>query len=122
MLARGADPALRRPVPGCRTGARGTGHQRGIGGPALVRLGHTAGRDGRRAARVDQSRPDAPPTVSGVLAAIDDWPVGSAAAAVVGPSGVLETHGPADRRVPLAARATPPAALVMLGAGRGEAG
>jgi len=59
--------------------------------------------------------------VSGVLAAIDDWPVGSAAAAVVGPSGVLETHGPADRRFPLASVTKPLAALAMLVAVEEEA-
>ena len=38
----------------------------------------------------------------GALAAIERWPVGAAAAAVVGPDGVLDRHGPADAVVELA--------------------
>jgi glutaminase len=37
-----------------------------------------------------------------VLQALDDWPVPNAAAAVVGPSGVLASHGETDRPFALA--------------------
>ncbi len=37
-----------------------------------------------------------------VLHALDDWPVSNAAAAVVGPSGVLASHGDTDRQFALA--------------------
>jgi CubicO group peptidase (beta-lactamase class C family) len=59
--------------------------------------------------------------VSGVLGAIEQWPVGAAAAAVVGPSGVLEVHGPADQPFPLASVTKPLAALAMLVAVEEEA-
>ncbi len=48
------------------------------------------------------------------LAAIDGWPVPSAAAAVVGPSGVLAVRGPTDRPFPLASVTKPLAALAIL--------
>jgi CubicO group peptidase (beta-lactamase class C family) len=56
-----------------------------------------------------------------VLAALDDWPVRTAAAAVVGPEGVLEAHGPIDRRFPLASVTKPLAALAILVAVEEEA-
>jgi CubicO group peptidase (beta-lactamase class C family) len=55
------------------------------------------------------------------LAAIADWPVPTAAAAVVGPSGVLATHGPVDHRFPLASVTKPLAALAILVAVEEEA-
>ncbi|HEY9476321.1 MAG TPA: serine hydrolase, partial [Mycobacteriales bacterium] len=36
------------------------------------------------------------------LTQLDTWPVGHAAAAVVGPHGLLGTHGSVDRPFPLA--------------------
>jgi CubicO group peptidase (beta-lactamase class C family) len=57
----------------------------------------------------------------GALAQLDGWPVGLAAAAVVGPSGVLATHGPLDTQVPLASVTKPLAALAMLVAVEEEA-
>jgi CubicO group peptidase (beta-lactamase class C family) len=42
-----------------------------------------------------------------VLRALDDWPVPNAAAAVVGPSGVLATHGDTDRQFALASVTKP---------------
>ena len=41
------------------------------------------------------------------LRQIDDWPVGNAAAAVVGPSGSIETKGDEDRRFRIASVAKP---------------
>ncbi|MBB2992449.1 CubicO group peptidase (beta-lactamase class C family) [Mycolicibacterium iranicum] len=41
------------------------------------------------------------------LDVLDDWPVPTAAAAVVGPSGVLATHGDTTRRFPLASVTKP---------------
>ncbi|HEX5144736.1 MAG TPA: serine hydrolase, partial [Mycobacterium sp.] len=41
------------------------------------------------------------------LDAISDWPVPSAAAAVVGPAGVLATHGDIRRRFALASVTKP---------------
>jgi CubicO group peptidase (beta-lactamase class C family) len=41
------------------------------------------------------------------LDAIDDWPVESAAAAVIGPSGILATHGDTDREFVLASVTKP---------------
>ena len=55
------------------------------------------------------------------LAALDAWPVDTAAAAVVGPSGVLATHGPIDRRFALASVTKPLAALAILVAVEEEA-
>ncbi|MDD7814972.1 serine hydrolase [Mycobacterium sp. CSUR Q5927] len=43
----------------------------------------------------------------GALAALDDWPVGHAAAAVIGPQGVLATHGDTDRPFYLASVTKP---------------
>lgn len=48
------------------------------------------------------------------LSRIDTWPVGNAAAAVVGHDGVLATHGPVDRPFPLASVTKPLAALACL--------
>jgi CubicO group peptidase (beta-lactamase class C family) len=59
--------------------------------------------------------------VTGVLGAIADWPVGAAAAAVVGRSGVLETAGPVDQPFPLASVTKPLAALAILVAVEEEA-
>ena len=59
--------------------------------------------------------------MTGVLAAIDAWPVDTAAAAVIGPSGVLETHGRAAHAFPLASVTKPLAALAILVAVEEEA-
>lgn len=56
-----------------------------------------------------------------VLAALDEWPVPAAAAAVVGPSGVLATHGRVAQRFPLASVTKPLAALAILVAVEEEA-
>jgi CubicO group peptidase (beta-lactamase class C family) len=56
-----------------------------------------------------------------VLGALADWPVPTAAAAVVGPSGVLETYGPAEHRFALASVTKPLAALAILVAVEEEA-
>jgi CubicO group peptidase (beta-lactamase class C family) len=58
---------------------------------------------------------------SRVLAALADWPVPTAAAAVVGPSGVLETYGPTAQRFRLASVTKPLAALAILVAVEEEA-
>ncbi|MGH8862582.1 MAG: serine hydrolase domain-containing protein [Jatrophihabitantaceae bacterium] len=55
------------------------------------------------------------------LAALDGWPVGSAAAAVIGPSGVLAAHGPVDDPFQLASVTKPLAALAILVAVEEEA-
>src|SRR4051812_48517643 len=55
------------------------------------------------------------------LSAVADWPVPHAAAALVGPSGVLATHGPVERRFPLASVTKPLAALAVLVAVEEEA-
>jgi CubicO group peptidase (beta-lactamase class C family) len=55
------------------------------------------------------------------LAAVDGWPVDTAAAAVVGPSGVLATHGPVEQAFPLASVTKPLAALAILVAVEEEA-
>jgi CubicO group peptidase (beta-lactamase class C family) len=49
-----------------------------------------------------------------VLAAVGNWPVGSAAVAVVGPAGVLASTGPVDRPFALASVTKPLAALAIL--------
>jgi CubicO group peptidase (beta-lactamase class C family) len=49
-----------------------------------------------------------------VLAAVSSWPVGSAAAAVVGPGGVLAATGPTDAAFTLASVTKPLAALAIL--------
>jgi CubicO group peptidase (beta-lactamase class C family) len=59
--------------------------------------------------------------MSEVLCAIEDWPVGTAAAAVIGPSGPLETAGPVDEPFPLASVTKPLAALAILVAVEEEA-
>lgn len=55
------------------------------------------------------------------LAALDDWPVPTAAAAVIGPSGVLATHGPIEHLFRLASVTKPLAALAVLVAVEEEA-
>ncbi|MBE7188539.1 serine hydrolase, partial [Jatrophihabitans endophyticus] len=55
------------------------------------------------------------------LAAVDDWPVPTAAAAVVGPDGVLATRGPVDHLFRLASVTKPLAALAVLVAVEEEA-
>jgi CubicO group peptidase (beta-lactamase class C family) len=55
------------------------------------------------------------------LNALDEWPVSTAAAAVIGPSGVLESHGPLDHRFALASVTKPLAALAILVAVEEEA-
>jgi CubicO group peptidase (beta-lactamase class C family) len=59
--------------------------------------------------------------MSDVLAAIEGWPVGAAAAAVIGPSGVLDVHGPVDNPFPLASVTKPLAVLAVLVAVEEEA-
>ena len=56
-----------------------------------------------------------------VLAAVASWPVPTAAAAVVGPSGVLAATGPTERAFPLASVTKPLAALAILVAVEEEA-
>lgn len=46
-------------------------------------------------------------SASKVLAALDDWPVGHAAAAIIGPAGVLATHGDTERPFYLASVTKP---------------
>ena len=48
------------------------------------------------------------------LGAVDDWPVRTAAVAVVGPGGLLGAHGPTDRILPLASVTKPLATLAAL--------
>lgn len=48
------------------------------------------------------------------LTQLDTWPVGAAAAAVIGPGGVLGTHGPVDRVFGLASVTKPLTALACL--------
>lgn len=55
------------------------------------------------------------------LAQVDGWPVATAAAAVVGPGGVLATHGPVDHAFALASVTKPLAALAVLVAVEEEA-
>jgi CubicO group peptidase (beta-lactamase class C family) len=59
--------------------------------------------------------------VTDVLAAIEEWPVGAAAAAVIGPSGLLASRGPVDNPFPLASVTKPLAALAILVAVEEEA-
>ncbi len=59
--------------------------------------------------------------MSSPLAALDGWPVDTAAAAVIGPSGVLATHGPTDHEFRLASVTKPLAALALLVAVEEEA-
>jgi CubicO group peptidase (beta-lactamase class C family) len=55
------------------------------------------------------------------LAAVGDWPVGTAAAAIVDKSGVVETFGPVDAKLPLASVTKPLTALAILVAVEEEA-
>ncbi len=55
------------------------------------------------------------------LTALAEWPVRTAAAAVVGPAGVLSTHGPVDHEFALASVTKPLAALAVLVAAEEEA-
>ena len=59
--------------------------------------------------------------MSSPLAALEGWPVPTAAAAAVGPSGVLETYGPIDQPFALASVTKPLAALAILVAVEEEA-
>src|SRR3954447_18305577 len=56
-----------------------------------------------------------------VLGAVADWPVPTAAAAVVGPSGVLASSGPLDHEFRLASVTKPLAAPAILVAVEEEA-
>ncbi|WP_375480280.1 serine hydrolase domain-containing protein [uncultured Jatrophihabitans sp.] len=58
---------------------------------------------------------------SSALELVADWPVDTAAAAVVGPGGVLAAHGPQDHRFPLASVTKLLAALAVLVAVEEEA-
>lgn len=53
-------------------------------------------------------------SIDRALDAVRSWPVPTAAAAVVGPSGVLGTVGPVDRPMPLASVTKPLTALAVL--------
>ncbi|MCW2644980.1 MAG: CubicO group peptidase beta-lactamase class family [Pseudonocardiales bacterium] len=53
-------------------------------------------------------------SLADVLSTIDDWPVPTAAAAVVGPDGMLAAHGPSAQPFRLASVTKPLAALAML--------
>ncbi|HEV7203864.1 MAG TPA: serine hydrolase domain-containing protein [Jatrophihabitans sp.] len=55
------------------------------------------------------------------LDAVADWPVDTAAAAIVGPAGIVATHGPLDHAFPLASVTKPLAALAVLVAVEEEA-
>jgi CubicO group peptidase (beta-lactamase class C family) len=59
--------------------------------------------------------------MTGALAALDGWPVDTAAAAVITPSGVVAVHGPTDRPFWLASVTKPLAALALLVAVEEEA-
>jgi CubicO group peptidase (beta-lactamase class C family) len=59
--------------------------------------------------------------VSELLAAVDSWPVPTAAAALVDPSGVIATRGPVDHEFALASVTKPLAALAILVAVEEEA-
>jgi CubicO group peptidase (beta-lactamase class C family) len=59
--------------------------------------------------------------MSSPLDALDDWPVDTAAAAVIGPSGVLATYGPTAHEFRLASVTKPLAALALLVAVEEEA-
>jgi CubicO group peptidase (beta-lactamase class C family) len=58
--------------------------------------------------------PGSPAGLADALTVIDDWPVPTAAAAVIGPDGVLAAHGPTDHLFWLASVTKPLAALAML--------
>ncbi|MFN2518154.1 MAG: serine hydrolase domain-containing protein [Jatrophihabitantaceae bacterium] len=49
-----------------------------------------------------------------MLSSVDEWPVPTVAAAVVGPEGVLAAHGPSAAAFPLASLTKPLAALAVL--------
>jgi CubicO group peptidase (beta-lactamase class C family) len=53
-------------------------------------------------------------SLAGVLSTIDEWPVPTVAAAVVGPEGVLAAHGPTAQPFPLASVTKPLAVLAVL--------
>jgi CubicO group peptidase (beta-lactamase class C family) len=53
-------------------------------------------------------------SLADVLSAVGGWPVPTAAAAVVGPDGVLAAHGPTAQPFPLASVTKPLAALAVL--------
>lgn len=53
-------------------------------------------------------------SLAGVLAAVDNWPVPTAAVAVVGPDGLLAAHGPTKQPFALASVTKPLAALTVL--------
>jgi CubicO group peptidase (beta-lactamase class C family) len=59
--------------------------------------------------------------VTDVLSRVADWPVPTAAAAVIGPPGVLATFGPTEQTFPLASVTKPLAALAILVAVEEEA-
>jgi CubicO group peptidase (beta-lactamase class C family) len=53
-------------------------------------------------------------SLAGALRAVEDWPVRTAAVSVVGQDGLLGSHGPTDRILPLASVTKPLAALAAL--------
>ena len=59
--------------------------------------------------------------MSDALAAVADWPVPTAAAAVIGRAGIVATTGPVDQPLPLASVTKPLAALAVLVAVEEEA-
>ena len=59
--------------------------------------------------------------MSDVLDVLDSWPVATAAAALVGPAGIIATHGPPEHRFHLASVTKPLAALGILVAVEEEA-
>jgi CubicO group peptidase (beta-lactamase class C family) len=59
--------------------------------------------------------------MTGPLAVLDDWPATTAAAAVVGPAGIVAAHGPIEHPFALASVTKPLAALAMLVAVEEEA-
>lgn len=61
------------------------------------------------------------PAFVDALRVLDDWPVGSCSAAVVGPGGILATYGPIDEVYALASVTKPLAALATLVAVEEEA-
>ena len=65
--------------------------------------------------------PGAGAALAAALAPLDGWPVSNAAAAVVGPGGVLATRGPVEQSFPLASVTKPLAALAVLVAAEEEA-
>jgi CubicO group peptidase (beta-lactamase class C family) len=53
-------------------------------------------------------------SLAGALSVVDDWPVPTAAAAVIGPDGILAAHGSTEQPFPLASVTKPLAVLAML--------